>query len=68
MQAVIFMGIQATGKTSFYRERFADTHIRISLDMLRTTQREKILRSGSLTAAVPLTLLLQKAKRVDNLQ
>lgn len=36
MEAIVFVGIQAAGKTSFYRERFFRTHIRLSLDMLRT--------------------------------
>jgi hypothetical protein len=36
MQAIIFTGIQATGKTSFYAQHFLKTHIRISLDMLHT--------------------------------
>ena len=43
MQVVIFMGIQGAGKSTFYLERFADTHVRINLDMLRTRHREKIL-------------------------
>lgn len=40
MQAVIFIGIQATGKTTFYVRRFLNTHVRISLDQLRTRHRE----------------------------
>lgn len=42
MEAVIFCGIQASGKTSFFTERFVKTHIRISLDMLNTRNKEKI--------------------------
>ena len=40
MQAVIFIGIQATGKTTFYVQHFLNTHLRISLDVLRTRHRE----------------------------
>ena len=40
MEAVIFIGIQATGKTTFYLERFQDTHARINLDSLKTRPRE----------------------------
>ena len=40
MQAVVLIGIQATGKSSFCRERFGETHVRISLDMLKTRHRE----------------------------
>jgi predicted kinase len=43
MEAVIFVGIQATGKSSFYIARFFQTHIRINLDMLRTRRRETLL-------------------------
>ena len=43
MEAVIFVGVQGSGKTSFYRERFFESHVRISLDMLRTRQREQLL-------------------------
>lgn len=42
MQAIIFIGIQASGKSTFYRERFFNTHVRISLDLLRTRHRESI--------------------------
>ncbi len=41
MEAIILIGIQATGKSTFYRERFFRTHIRISLDQLRTRHREQ---------------------------
>jgi predicted kinase len=43
MEAIIFIGIQATGKSTFYRERFFDTHVRINLDMLGTRHRERTL-------------------------
>ena len=42
MTAVIFIGIQASGKTTFYKERFSKTHIRLSLDMLKTRNREML--------------------------
>ncbi len=41
MQAIIFIGIPATGKTTFYCQRFINTHVRISLDLLRTRRRER---------------------------
>jgi len=40
MEAVIFCGIQATGKTTFFKERFFKTHMRISLDQLNTRNKE----------------------------
>ncbi|MCE9616542.1 MAG: ATP-binding protein [Lentisphaerae bacterium] len=40
MECVILIGIQASGKSTFCQERFAATHIRINLDMLKTRRRE----------------------------
>lgn len=40
---MIFVGIQASGKSTFFRRRFFRTHVRINLDMLRTRQRERTL-------------------------
>jgi predicted kinase len=50
MEAVIFVGVQGSGKTSFYLERFFETHVRISLDMLRTRHREQLLLASCLQA------------------
>lgn len=41
MEAVIFVGIQATGKSTFYHYQFGQTHLRINLDMLKTRHREQ---------------------------
>lgn len=41
MEAIIFCGIQATGKTTFFKEQFFKTHIRISLDQLNTRNKER---------------------------
>ena len=41
MEGVIFMGIQGAGKSSFFMERFFSTHVRISLDLLKTRFRER---------------------------
>jgi predicted kinase len=40
MEAVVFCGVQGSGKTTLYRERFLDTHVRVSMDLLRTRARE----------------------------
>ena len=42
-EAIIFVGIQASGKSEFYKRNFADTHVRINLDMFKTRNRERIL-------------------------
>jgi predicted kinase len=49
-EAVIFIGVQGAGKSTFYRERFFDTHVRINLDMLRTRHRERLLVEACLDA------------------
>lgn len=56
MEAVIFVGIQATGKSSFYRERFFDTHVRINLDMLKTRHRERIFLRACVEARQPFVV------------
>lgn len=42
MQCIIFCGIQASGKFSYYQQHFFHTHVRISMDLLRTRHREKL--------------------------
>jgi predicted kinase len=48
MDCVIFTGIPATGKSTFYKDRFFRTHIRINLDMLKTRNREAKLLAACL--------------------
>lgn len=50
MELVLFIGVPATGKSSFYRERFVDSHLRLDLDMLRTRHRERVLFEACLAA------------------
>src|ERR1700676_4623347 len=56
MEAVIFIGIQGSGKSIFFRERFFDTHVRINLDMLRTRRREELLVSACLEGGQPFVI------------
>jgi predicted kinase len=56
MEAVIFCGIQAAGKTTFYLQRFFATHVRISLDLVRTRRREKVLLDACLSAQQPFVV------------
>lgn len=41
MEAVVLAGIQASGKSTFFRERFFETHVRIGQDLLRTRNRQE---------------------------
>src|ERR1700681_4123264 len=51
MEAVLFIGIQGSGKSTFFRERFFDTHVRINLDMLRPRRQEELLVAACLQGA-----------------
>ena len=51
MEAVILVGIQASGSSTFYAQRFADTHVRISRDLLGTRARERQLLEECLGGA-----------------
>lgn len=56
MEAILFIGIQGAGKSTFCKERFFDTHVRINLDMLRTRRREEILLNACLQSGQPLVV------------
>jgi predicted kinase len=58
MEAIVLCGIQGSGKTTFYRERFLDTHVRVAMDLLRTRAREQ--------AFLELCLRTQQRFVVDN--
>jgi predicted kinase len=56
MEAVIFVGVQGSGKSTFFLQRFFETHVRINLDMLRTRHREQLLLVACLTAKQPFVI------------
>jgi predicted kinase len=56
VEAVIFIGIQASGKTTFYRKHFSETHLRISLDMVKTRHRERLLVDACIVAKQPFVV------------
>jgi predicted kinase len=56
MEAVLFIGVQGCGKTTFYKERLFETHVRISRDMVKTKARERILIGACLAAMQPFVL------------
>jgi predicted kinase len=43
MELILLIGIQGAGKSTFYCERFLHTHVRLSLDLLKTRNREKAI-------------------------
>lgn len=56
MELIIFIGVQGAGKSTFFKERFFHTHIRINLDMLKTKHREKLLIQACLHAKQPFVI------------
>jgi predicted kinase len=56
MELIVFTGIPASGKTTFYTERFLATHVRLSLDLLKTRAREDILLHACLAAQQPVVV------------
>lgn len=56
MEAVIFIGIQGAGKSTFCRRNFFDSHVRINLDMLRTRHREELLVRACIAAKQPFVV------------
>ena len=49
-EAVIFVGIPASGKSSYFATHLSDTHVRINRDMLVTKCREDMLLHTCLAA------------------
>jgi len=43
MEVVVFSGLQGAGKSTWFAERYAQTHVRLSLDVLGTRNRETVL-------------------------
>jgi predicted kinase len=56
MEAVLLVGIQGAGKSTFYQQRFFDTHVRISLDMLKTRYREQVFLQACILARQPFVV------------
>src|SRR3954468_14948421 len=56
MEAIVFCGVQGSGKTTLYRDRFLETHARISLDLLRTRAREAAFLRTCLETRMPFVV------------
>jgi predicted kinase len=56
MEAVILCGVQGSGKTTLYRDRFFETHARISLDLLRSRAREAAFIKTCLDTKMPFVV------------
>ena len=56
MKGIVFIGIQASGKSSFFLERFYHKYMRINLDMLKTRHREKMIFDACLKGKQPCVI------------
>jgi predicted kinase len=55
-EAVILIGIQATGKSTFFCGHYCHTHVRINLDMLGTRHREDMLLKTCVDYGIPFVV------------
>ena len=56
MEALIFCGAPGAGKSTFLKDQFFDTHVRISLDLMRTRKRERLFLETALRAGQRLVI------------
>src|SRR5215204_3072667 len=56
MEAIVLCGLQGSGKTTLYRDRWLETHVRISMDLLRTRPREAALLELCLSTRQPFVV------------
>ena len=56
MEAIVLSGVQGSGKTTLYRDRFAATHEHVSLDVLGSRAREAALIAECLEQGRPFVV------------
>lgn len=65
MQLIIFSGVQAAGKSSYYLLHLAHSHLRINLDMLKTRHRENIIFEAGLASQTKMVIDNTNPTRLD---
>lgn len=55
-EAVIFIGLQGSGKTTYYREHLARTHAHVSLDLQKTAKRQDAALREAIAARKPVAI------------
>ncbi len=65
MRGAIFIGLPASGKSSFFKEQFFRSRVLISLDVLRTRNRERRWLELSLATGQPFVVDNTNPTRVD---
>lgn len=56
MEVIVFIGIPASGKSSFYKSHFFQSHLPISLDKLNTRNKEQRFVRLGLNMQMPLVI------------
>ena len=56
MQLIIFTGVQASGKSTFYMLNLYHSHLRINLDMLKTRHRENMIFEAGLASKTKMVI------------
>jgi predicted kinase len=56
MELVVFIGLQGSGKSTFYANRLASTHLRLNLDMLNTRHREGLVFDACIAGKTPTVI------------
>lgn len=65
MQLILFIGVQASGKSTFYQQYFYHTHLRLNLDMLKTRHCENILFEAALISKTKIVIDNTNMTRLD---
>lgn len=52
MEVVVFIGIPGAGKSSFFRQRFACSHVHVSKDLMRNVRNKNARQLGLIRAAL----------------
>jgi predicted kinase len=55
-EAIIFVGLQGSGKTTYYQESSAGTHLHVSLDVQHTVERQRAALQQAFAARKPLVV------------
>ncbi len=56
MEAIVLCGVQGSGKSTLYRDRFSATHVHVSLDVLHSRSREAALVRECLETGQPFVI------------
>lgn len=65
MQLILFTGVQASGKSTFYQHYFYHTHLRINLDMLKTRHRENMIFEAALASKTKIVIDNTNMRQID---